>query len=81
MTGNCFDRKTFLELGDIFRDAELMLSNRRKAPGVSDEIALQILRLASEGRSPSEIRSKVITTIIAREPDFSKSAGDLQPHP
>jgi len=71
MPGNCFDRKIFLELGDIFRDAELMLSNRKKAPEVSDEIAPQILRLASEGRSPSEIRSKVITTIIARETDFS----------
>lgn len=64
MPGIYTDRQLFIELGDIFRDAQLMLDNRKKPVGAREEIANKILKLASEGRSPSEIRSKIIDFVI-----------------
>jgi len=61
------DRSLFVELGDIFRDAQLTLGNCSKGSEAIDAIASTILRLASEGRSPSEIRSSVIQAIVKND--------------
>lgn len=50
------DRERFLELGDIFRELQFLARDRR----IDRRTADRIIRLASEGLSPSEIRSEII---------------------
>jgi len=49
------DRERFLEIGDIFRELQFMSRDRR----IDRRTADQIIRLACEGYSPSEIRSEI----------------------